>query len=158
VVIEYNATVREIIIDKIKTFQRVLEEFPEIKYLGDPILRMKTETAGIKEGKQIGQRLGETLVRYRKLTGMGRGLAGPQIGLDKSVFVTFVDNNLQIYINPMITGRSNSSNYYRELCISSGIMGADVRRSEEITLEWTDENGNSHKQKFDGFMARLLQT
>ena len=36
-------------------------------------------------------------------------------------------------------------------------MAADVERPEWITMEWTDNDGEKHKEKFEGFLARLYQ-
>lgn len=148
---------REKVVGKVDVLSRLLKEIPEITYLGDPILRTPTKETSVEEGKKIGERLGKVLVKLRKLAGYGRGLAAPQIGIGKSVFVTYLDDNVQIYINPKITERSKKTNFYKELCLSSGIMAADIERSESITMTWTDENGKKQEKEFDGFMARLLQ-
>ena len=142
---------------RIKSFISVLSKFPEVRYAGDPVLRQTAETVSTEEGIQIGKRLGEVLMRYRKEVGYGRGFAAPQIGENKAVFVTFVNDELQIFINPIITKRSGSTNYYRELCLSSGIMSADVERPEWIVMDWTDVNGKRNSEKFDSFLARLYQ-
>lgn len=141
----------------LKKFGQTLEQFPEVKYAGDPILRTPTEEVSIEEGITLGEKLGEILIRYRKTVGYGRGFAAPQIGENKSVFVTFVNDELQTFINPKIVERSTETNYYKELCLSSGIMSADVERSEWIVMEWFDVNGEKHTEKFDGFLARLYQ-
>ena len=143
--------------EKVSLFSLLLKEVPEIRYLGDPVLRTPTESVSAEEGKEIGEKLGEVLLKIRKVAGYGRGLAAPQIGENKSVFVTFVDDKLQTYINPKIISRSKKTNYYKELCLSSGIMSADIERSESIIMKWTDEKGEKHNERFDSFMARLLQ-
>lgn len=148
---------REQVILKVNLFSTLLKEIPEMTYLGDPILRTPTEKVSVKEGKEIGEKLGKVLLKLRSIAGYGRGLAAPQIGEGKSVFVTFVDDKLQTYINPKITKRSKKTNFYKELCLSSGIMVADIERPESITMEWTDTDGKEHKKEFDSFMARLLQ-
>jgi len=149
--------VSEKIKEQITALSRVLDEIPELKFLGDHVLRTPTEEVSVEEGKEIGKQLGKTLIKYRNVTGFGRGLAAPQIGISKSVFVTFVEDVVETYINPKITHKSEETNLYRELCLSSGVMWADVKRSAEIELEWMDENGEMHKEKFNGMMARLLQ-
>ena len=143
--------------DLVSGFQNTLQQFPEVKYAGDPILRTPTEEVSIEEGIELGKRLGDTLMRYRKTVGCGRGFAAPQIGETKSVFVTFVDDELKTFINPKIIERSQETNYFKELCLSSGIMSADVERSEWIVMEWFDVNGAKHTEKFNGFLARLYQ-
>lgn len=138
-------------------FERVLENFPEVRYAGDPILRQPTHEVTIEEGVELGKRLGEVLIRYRKAVGYGRGFAAPQIGEGKAVFVTFVGDKLQTFVNPKVVERSNKTNFYKELCLSSGIMSADVERSESIVMEWTDVEGQKHREKIEGFLARLYQ-
>lgn len=147
----------EQITEKVNLFSLLLKEVPEMKYLGDPILRTQTQEVSVEEGKEVGEKLGEVLLRLRKIAGYGRGLAAPQIGEGKSVFVTFVDDKLQTYINPIITSSSKETNFYKELCLSSSIMSADIERPESISMEWADEKGEIHEEKFDSFMARLLQ-
>lgn len=68
-----------------------------------------------------------------------------------------MDDVFETFINPVIVQKTESTNFYRELCISVGILGADVERSDWIVLEWTDEFGILHREKFDGFKARLYQ-
>ncbi len=143
--------------EKVQNFDSILGKFPEVRYAGDPILREVTHEVTIKEGVEIGKRLGEVLIRYRKEVGYGRGFAAPQIGENKSVFITFVDDKLTTFINPRILERSQETNFYRELCLSSGIMSADTERSEWIVMEWLDEKGVNQKEKLDGFLARLYQ-
>jgi peptide deformylase len=147
----------EIIKEKAAIFSHVLKEIPEVRYVGDPILRQRAEIVEIEEGLAIGNQLGKVLLRYREITGTGRGLAAPQIGLNKSVFVTFVDGELQTFINPTIIEKSPETNFYKELCLSSGMMSADVERPEWIIMEWTDIKGLKHKEKVEGFLARLYQ-
>lgn len=148
---------KEALIERVKGSEVTLEKFPEVRYAGDPVLRQIAEVVSVEEGVQFGKILGEVLLRYREAVGYGRGFAAPQIGENKAVFVTFVENQLQTFINPKITERSEETNFYRELCLSSGIMSADVERSVWVVMEWTDINGQKLKEKFDGFLARLYQ-
>lgn len=142
---------------KIKKFESILDKIPEIRYAGDPVLREVTAVATSKEGISIAGKLEEVLLKYREITGWGRGLAAPQIGESKSVFITFVDNQVEIFINPKIVEKSDKTNFYKELCMSAGIVAADVERPEWIIMEWMDKNGVLRSKKFDGFNARLYQ-
>lgn len=146
-----------ILLKQIQKFEAIVKKIPEIRYAGDPVLRTKTEKASLAEGKKIGNALRSVLVRYRALTGVGRGLAAPQIGIAKSVFVSFVEEKFYTFINPTIPERSKETNFYRELCLSSGMMSADVERPAWIIMEWMDAEGVKHKEKISGFLARLYQ-
>jgi len=114
-------------------------------------------TVDVTQGKSIGDKLGEVLLTYGTIAGIGRGLAAPQIGLNKSVYVTFVDGSLETFINPRVVDKSPDTNFYREVCLSSGIMAADVERSEWVVMEWTGIDGVTHTEKIEGFLARLHQ-
>ncbi|MDP2632092.1 MAG: peptide deformylase [Candidatus Curtissbacteria bacterium] len=142
---------------KIKTFQTVLEKIPELRYAGESILREATIPTTLEEGVSLAKKLEEVLLKYREITGLGRGLAAPQIGKNKSVFIAYIDNQTEIFINPKIVEKSNKTNFYRELCMSAGIVAADVERPVWIVMEWTDKDGNRKSEKFDGLKARLYQ-
>jgi len=142
---------------RVATFDRVLDEIPEVKLVGDPVLRQIAEQVAVAEGIAIGEQLGKVLLQYRGLAGIGRGFAAPQIGLKKSVFVTFVEDQLHTFINPKIIDSSPETNFYKELCLSSGIMAADVERPEWVVMQWTDVKGKRHEEKVEGFLARLYQ-
>jgi len=131
-----------------KIFLQVLRKFPEFRYLGDPILREKTKTVLLKEGIRIGHKLGKILIQYRKIAGIGRGLAAPQIGISKSVFVTYLDDEVQIYVNPKIVSSSNSKNLYRELCLSCGTMWADTKRSDIIACDGRIKQAKQERRNF----------
>ncbi len=142
---------------KLKIFQRVLEEVPEIRYAGDQILRQAATKVTLAEGLLISKKLEHVLLRYRAITGFGRGIAAPQIGESKSVFITYIEDKVQTFINPSIVQKSDTTNFYKELCMSAGIIAADVERPEWIVLEWMDEHGMQKMERFDGFKARLYQ-
>lgn len=115
------------------------------------------EEVDLVEALEIAEKLKTVILNFREVTGLGRGIAAPQIGINKKVFVTYVEDKFQIYINPKILEKSEKKNFFRELCMSSGLIWADVKRSQKINLSWTDENGEKQEKEFEGFLARLLQ-
>ncbi len=145
------------ILERLEIFRKAMEACPELLYVGQKSLREKSCEVDLAEATQIVDKLKETLLKYRGIVGAGRGLAAPQLGINQKVFVTYVGDIFQVYINPNILEKSEKQNIYRELCMSSGVMSADVIRSEKIKLEWIDENRQKQIQDFDGFLARLLQ-
>lgn len=140
-----------------KNFDLILEKCPEIVFVGSPVLRQNTQETTLEEGLVITEKLKNILLTYRSIVGYGRGLAAPQIGLNKSVFVTYVNDEFQVYINPEITKRSDEYNLYREGCLSCGYMCADVKRAKSIVINYINENGKPETIEADGFLARLLQ-
>lgn len=142
---------------KVQTFQAVLDNIPEIRYAGDLVLRQTTSPVTLEEGLETSQRMEAVLLKYRDITGWGRGLAAPQIGESKSVFISFIDDAFEVFINPRIVEKSNETNFYKELCMSAGVVVADVERPDWIVLEWMDQMGAKRSNRFDGFQARLYQ-
>lgn len=144
--------------DLTTSFRDILDKFPEVRYAGDPVLRQPAVEVLVEEGVEIGKKLGDILIRYREAVGYGRGFAAPQIGINKAVFVTFVEGKVETFINPKILERSEKTNFYKELCLSSGIMAADVERPEWVVMEWTTIKGEKVTKKIeDMFLARLYQ-
>lgn len=143
-------------IDLNRTMRRVIEVCPELVFLGNTTLRTATVSANIPEAIKISDQLQRALRVIREITGYGRGLAAPQIGINKSVFVTYTDN-FKTYINPVILERSEDCNYYKEGCLSSGGLWADIKRPASIKIKYTDTEGNEVTESADGMLARLLQ-
>jgi peptide deformylase len=140
-----------------KNFQKIITEIPELGLFGEPVLHTPADTVSLKEASSIVPQLEQALLKYRQLAGLGRGIAAPQIGISKQVFITYINDTVEAYLNPEITTYSQETNCYREPCMSSSIMWSDVERPKEIRLSWMDSNGHQHEEQFDGFMARLLQ-
>lgn len=138
-------------------FLKILKECPEITYIGQEVLRKPTAEVSLEEGVVIAAKLQATLLRFRRITGLGRGLAAPQIGIGKRVFVTFMNDEFQTFINPKLVKVSKDMNFLRESCISSHLLCADVKRPKSITLSWMNEKGESKTEDFTDFPARLLQ-
>lgn len=136
---------------------RVLEACPNLTFIGDKILRTKTNDTTLEEGLKIGEELKKVLAKNRAITGSGRGLAAPQIGENKSIFITYINDEFKIYINPKLIKVSTDCNLYRESCLSCGYTWADVKRPRAITLEYLNEQGETGTEEADGFLARLLQ-
>ena len=88
--------------------------------------------------------------RYRKLTGMGRGIAGVQIGIPEQIIVVYQTEKkgkLLILINPHITKESPKLLRYPEICMSASPLIAPVVRPAWIEFEYFDEQGQKHVWK-----------
>lgn len=136
---------------------KVAEHIPELTFLGDEVLKTKTVFSNFENALQVCNDLINTLTKIRDITGVGRGLAAPQIGSNERCFVTFVDNEFQYFINPTITHYSDNKNWYRENCLSCGPLACNIDRSENITIVFLDKEGKSQEKSYDQFWARLLQ-
>lgn len=147
----------DIIKQRLFVFEQVLDQITSLRYLGDSVLRRQATMVTLEEGLELFTKLEPVLLTYRKITGAGRGLAAPQVGESKSVFITYHDGQIELFINPNIVERSSKTNFYREQCLSTGILSCDIERPEWIVMEWMDVQGNACRKKIEGFKARLYQ-
>lgn len=129
----------------------------------DPILKTPCpKVEAIDEGiKQLIEDLVDTMH-----AGPGSvGVAAPQIGVSQRVCVIDVsknrngkDNNhgLLLMINPEIVERSGAA-VMREGCMSVPDYTGDVERSTELTLRFTEPDGNVREFAASGFEAVAIQ-
>lgn len=92
--------------------------------------------------------------------GGGIGLAAPQVGVSKRVFIvdTKEVGGKLACINPRIISMSrNDLCPYNEGCLSLPNMEAEVIRPRRITLEYTTPEGTATRVEADGLLARVIQ-
>lgn len=120
---------------------------------GDEILRKKS-----REVDKIDERILTLLddmvdTMYEK---DGIGLAAPQIGILKRLVVIQVDDeNLYKMINPKIT-KSSGEDVDAEGCLSVPNRRGEVPRPTNVTVEYTDVNGNLQTMDTEGLLARCI--
>lgn len=84
------------------------------------------------------------MLRYRKLTGVGRGITAVQIGIPERLSVIYMPEargKLLIIINPKITAKSKKLLRYPEICMSANPIISPVIRPAWIEFEYYDEKG-----------------
>ncbi|ANB33055.1 peptide deformylase [Rhodovulum sulfidophilum] len=92
----------------------------------------------------------------------GRGLAAPQVGVLKRLFVMDVNGaagprNPRIFIDPVIEERASETMVGPEGCLSLPGIVAEVQRAIEITLRWTDLDGTRRREVLSGISAVCAQ-
>lgn len=92
----------------------------------------------------------------------GRGLAGPQVGVMKRIFVmdcTWKEGAKTpiAFLDPEIIAASAEKDTLDEGCLSIPGLMVPVVRPTEITVRWKDAHGTAQEQSFDGFEARCIQ-
>ncbi|HVT00846.1 MAG TPA: peptide deformylase [Patescibacteria group bacterium] len=85
--------------------------------------------------------LKDCLVKFRKITGHGRGVTGVQVGIPERISVFWIEDKFIITINPKITNKSNKLYIYPEMCMSALPVIAPVVRPAWVEVEYYDENG-----------------
>jgi peptide deformylase len=92
----------------------------------------------------------------------GRGLAAPQVGVLRRLFVMDVGwkegtPTPLVIVNPVLSQPSADTAVLGEGCLSIPEVLADVRRPAEVTLDWQDLEGQLHSARLTGFAARCAQ-
>ena len=86
----------------------------------------------------------------------GVGLAAPQIGLLKRVFVVDIGEGVFEFINPEILEQEGEQ-IGEEGCLSVPKKYGSVKRSNRIKMRAQDRHGNWFELEGEGFMARAMQ-
>ncbi|THD85301.1 peptide deformylase [Aliigemmobacter aestuarii] len=92
----------------------------------------------------------------------GRGLAAPQVGVLKRLFVmdvTWKEGHPDpvVMINPDILWMSEERSIGPEGCLSLPGIAPEVKRAERIRVRWTDLEGQQAEAEFSGFAAICVQ-
>ena len=127
----------------------------EILTLGSEVLRKKCATIAAFDKKL------EDLA-YSMIESMhakdGIGLAGPQVGVEKRIFVCHVQGDeARIFINPEIIGTSLEMSPYEEGCLSIPGVYSEIMRPSSITVQAWNLNGRPFKLEAEGILARVIQ-
>lgn len=131
---------------------------------GHPVLREIAEdvTPDYPDLKTLIANMFETMY-----TSEGVGLAAPQIG--KSIRLVVIDadpvaesfpdcaGKKLVLINPEIEVLDGDKVTRAEGCLSLPGLSEDVKRVENIRLNWLDENFVEHEEVITGFLARIVQ-
>ncbi|MEX0338514.1 MAG: peptide deformylase [Arenibacterium sp.] len=91
----------------------------------------------------------------------GRGLAAPQIGVMKRVFVTDTtwkegSRTPIAFINPRISQQSEMLATGDEGCLSIPGLMLGITRPEWVAMEWVTPDGDGAARRFDGFAAACV--
>lgn len=85
----------------------------------------------------------------------GAGLAAPQVGVTKRIFIIATEDGIVEFINPVILGTSGSQ-YGVEGCLSVKGYWGDVKRPRKVTVEAYDRYGKKFKFVGKDFLAKAL--
>jgi len=90
--------------------------------------------------------------------GDGIGLAGPQVGVEKRLFVCHLpDNEPRVFVNPEIIGTSQEIIPYEEGCLSIPGVYSEVMRPRAVTVQAWTLKGKPFKIDAEGILARVIQ-
>ncbi len=124
----------------------------EIVKVGDEVLRkVSREVTVIDDRIRV---LLDDMADTMYFENRGVGLAAPQVGVLKRIFVVDIGDGTGIheFINPAISDMKGSV-MSTEGCLSVPGKSGEVERPEELTIRALDRNGNPFELHATGFMA-----
>ena len=127
----------------------------QVLTLGNEQLRQKAEKVEKIDAEiaELTEKMFETLKAEQ-----GLGLAGPQIGVNKRIFVIHVpDDDPRVFINPSIIETSAETSKCEEGCLSIPGVYANIVRAETVKLQAWNEKGKPFTIEASGLVARVIQ-
>ena len=126
----------------------------KVRLYGDPCLRKRSNlvsSVGPAERMLIRSMIA-TMHDHK-----GIGLAAPQIGINQRILVADVDDGKGpiAIINPKIIKRYGTS-YMEEGCLSIPGIVVNIRRAQEILVQYLDENNKIIETIFEDLTARVI--
>lgn len=122
---------------------------------GDPVLRKTSED--VPKGTDI-KDLSKDLWDTLNSSPNGVGLAAPQIGVNKKVFVVDDKNGFrQTFVNPLMVEEYGEPMVFEEGCLSLPGLHFGIIRLENIKMMYEDEKGSVFIKHFTGLLARIIQ-
>lgn len=140
-----------------------------IRLFGDPVLRERAELVK-RADEDLNGLIADMIETMRNANGIG--LAAPQIGRNKRLFVVDVSPLLDsmaeheraelpdqplVFINPEITWESDEEVEYEEGCLSIPDIMEDVIRPSAVRIAFRDAAFKRRELQVDSILARVIQ-
>ena len=125
----------------------------EIRTYGDPVLKSQSLAIENIDDKLV--RLTDAMLDIM-YDAPGIGLAAPQIGVQKQLFVYDIGDGAEVLINPVVV-ESAGEWVYDEGCLSIPGLYVEMVRPKEILLKGINIDGEEVSVEADELLARLFQ-
>jgi len=126
----------------------------QIRTFGDPVLASQAAAVTDIDGKIV--RIVEEMFDTLYDSDSGIGLAAPQVGIQRQLFVWDRDDEPMGILNPTIA-ESDGEWVYEEGCLSIPGLYVEMTRPKTVLMKGIDMNGNEISLEADELEARLFQ-
>jgi peptide deformylase len=126
----------------------------QIRTFGDPVLASQALPVADIDGKIV--RIVEEMFDTLYDSDSGIGLAAPQVGIQRQIFVWDMDDAPMVVLNPVIV-ESDGEWVYDEGCLSIPGLYVEMTRPKTVLMKGIDMNGNDVAIEADELEARLFQ-
>lgn len=138
--------------------------YPIVVY-GHPVLKKEAVDFLPEEKDELKQLIDDMFETMYNADGIG--LAAPQIGLSKRIFVIDatplaedfpeLTNFKKVFINARIIERDGEPVSDQEGCLSIPGISEDVERPTKIKIRYVDVDFNEYEEVYEGWAARVIQ-
>lgn len=125
----------------------------KVRVFGDPVLRKVADEVTDVDGKLV--KLVDDMLETMYAE-PGIGLAAPQVGVQRRLFVYDIGEGPEALINPVIS-ESSGEWVYEEGCLSVPGLFWEIVRPKEIHITGYDLDGNEVSLEADELLSRLFQ-
>ena len=125
-----------------------------IRTFGDPVLLTQSAAITDIDGKLV--RLVEGMFETLYQSDSGIGLAAPQVGVQRQIFVWDMGEKPLVILNPKIV-ESDGEWVYSEGCLSIPGLYVELTRPKKVLMTGIDLNGSEISFEADELEARLFQ-
>ena len=126
----------------------------DIRTFGDPVLLTQSAAITDIDGKLV--RLVEGMFETLYQSDSGIGLAAPQVGVQRQIFVWDMGEKPLVILNPKIV-ESDGEWVYSEGCLSIPGLYVELTRPKKVLMTGIDLNGSEISFEADELEARLFQ-
>lgn len=124
-----------------------------IRMVGDPVLRQRAHEVTTIDGR-LAKLADDMIVTMYEAPGVG--LAAPQVGVEKRLFVYDVGEGPKTVVNPEIV-ESDGEWAFEEGCLSVPGLSWEIVRPKQVHLRGLDLDGNEVDVEADEILARAFQ-
>ena len=117
------------------------------------VLRRRAKPVG-KVTADVGRLIEEMIEAMRLANGVG--LAAPQVGVSKRLFVAEVEARVHVVVDPQIVKMEGEA-LATEGCLSIPGWIADVPRAQRVVLKGKNRRGRGITLDAEGLLARVIQ-
>jgi len=126
----------------------------QIRTFGDPVLASQALPVTDIDAKIV--RIVDEMFDTLYESDSGIGLAAPQVGIQRQIFVWDMGDQPMVVVNPMIV-ESDGEWVYDEGCLSIPGLYVEMTRPKTVLMRGIDLNGNEVAIEADELEARLFQ-
>ncbi|HET9611005.1 MAG TPA: peptide deformylase [Acidimicrobiales bacterium] len=124
-----------------------------IRVVGDPVLRQRAAEVTDIDGRLV--KLADDMI-VTMYEAPGVGLAAPQVGVEKRLFVYDVGEGAKTLVNPEIV-ESDGEWAFEEGCLSVPGLSWEIVRPKQVHLRGVDLDGSEVSIEADELLARCFQ-